>query len=254
NYSAGVQEEASEWHDVLTLPIHEGKVTTNKVVGCQGFWGIEAEVGMSRKTFMWFHHAVQLFPNASYLTKGDDDMFLRVPQYLADLRTLPRRGLYWGLMNIARINEGSENGTRMYLYAAGFIATLARDAVEQVVSYEPLKRLVFYPKNATRRSDFYSVGMDHEDMMVGRALYEKNYLGIVYAREKPCHFHDVHVGFCVRPVTSRSVAIHHVRESNYATLMARFGNDTSPSPRNFTRINRYVIDFTCEKKNISLRV
>ncbi|ORC80251.1 UDP-Gal or UDP-GlcNAc-dependent glycosyltransferase [Trypanosoma theileri] len=241
NYSAGVQEEASEWHDLLTLYLGEGRVTTNKTVGGHGFWGIEAEVGMSRKTFMWFHHAVQLFPNASYLAKGDDDMFLRVPQYLADLRTLPRHGLYWGLL---REKRGFREGGRvLFRYITGFCATLGRDVAEHVVSYEPLRRTVYRPQNADPMQ-FYYLTMDHEDMMVGRALYDMQY-PVVFAREQTCSFHDLHEGFQVEPLTSNSVVIHHLWESEYAEMMERFGNDTSPSPRKFRRPSRCFIGFPC---------
>ncbi|ORC80252.1 UDP-Gal or UDP-GlcNAc-dependent glycosyltransferase [Trypanosoma theileri] len=236
NYSAGVQEEASEWHDLLTLPIHEGIPNSTRAVGGDGFWGLEAEFGMSRKTFMWFHHAVQLFPNASYLAKGDDDMFLRVPQYLADLRTLPRRGLYWGLFKRSR--KG------IVRYVTGFCATLARDAVEQVVSCEPVRSFMYRP-SFNRINDFVYFYMHHEDVMVGRVLTQIKYQHLLYAREKPCHFHDVHVGHRVNPVTSQSVVIHHLWESEYAELMERFGNDTSPSPRRFRRPSRCFIDFPC---------
>ncbi|KEG07439.1 UDP-Gal or UDP-GlcNAc-dependent glycosyltransferase [Trypanosoma grayi] len=166
---------------------------------------------------MWYHVALYLFPQANYIAKGDDDMFLRVPQYLADLRTLPRRGVYWGFFDISR---------RMKVrYATGYSVTLARDVAEQVVSYEPIRNLVYRPHKANE-SDFLNMNMEHEDVMVGRAIKERRYPHLVYAREKSCRFHDVHVGLSVQPVTSRSVAIHHIKESEYAELMERFGNDT----------------------------
>ncbi|ORC80250.1 putative UDP-Gal or UDP-GlcNAc-dependent glycosyltransferase [Trypanosoma theileri] len=176
-----------------------------------------------------------MFPNASYLAKGDDDMFLRVPQYLADLRTLPRHGLYWGLL------DHSDSG---YVYISGFCTTLGRDVVEHVVSYEPVRNLVYNPYCITRKELFLR-DMDHEDVMVAQIIYKTMHRHVVYAREKPCHFHDVHVGFRVRPVTSRSVAIHHLWESEYAEMMERFGNDTSPSPRRFRRPSRCFIRFPC---------
>ncbi|ORC86519.1 putative UDP-Gal or UDP-GlcNAc-dependent glycosyltransferase [Trypanosoma theileri] len=190
---------------------------------------------------MWFHHAVQLFPNASYLAKGDDDMFLRVPQYLADLRTLPRRGLYWGLF--IRQMGFRAGGRVSFRYMAGFCATLARDAVEQVVSYEPLRHIVYYPQSAHPMQFIYH-NLNYEDGMVGRALSDVNY-PVVFAREQTCSFHDLHEGYHVGNLTSNSVVIHHLWESEYAELMERFGNDTSPSPRKFRRPSRCFIRFPC---------
>ncbi|PWU93015.1 hypothetical protein C3747_306g23 [Trypanosoma cruzi] len=97
DHSAALLEEASQWNDVVALPMNEGRVTTNKTVGQYGSWGDEADVGMTRKTYMWFDLAHRLFPNASYIAKGDDDIFLRVPLFVAHLRLLPRRGIYMGV-------------------------------------------------------------------------------------------------------------------------------------------------------------
>ncbi|KAF8305408.1 hypothetical protein TcBrA4_0040330 [Trypanosoma cruzi] len=77
--------------------MNEGRVTTNKTVGVEGYSGTEAAIGMSRKVYMWFDLAHRLFPNARYIAKGDDDMFLRVPLFVAHLRLLPRRGIYMGV-------------------------------------------------------------------------------------------------------------------------------------------------------------
>ncbi|EKF26385.1 UDP-Gal or UDP-GlcNAc-dependent glycosyltransferase, putative, partial [Trypanosoma cruzi marinkellei] len=64
DYSAALLEEAAQWNDVVALPMNEGRVTTNKTVGDYGDWGDEADVGMTRKTYMWFDLALRLFPTA----------------------------------------------------------------------------------------------------------------------------------------------------------------------------------------------
>ncbi|KAF8299918.1 hypothetical protein TcBrA4_0053170 [Trypanosoma cruzi] len=61
---------------------------------------------MTRKTYMWFDLAPRIFPNASYIAKGDDDIFLRVPLFVAHLRLLPRRGSTWVFMLDHRYGEG----------------------------------------------------------------------------------------------------------------------------------------------------
>ncbi|EKF38069.1 UDP-Gal or UDP-GlcNAc-dependent glycosyltransferase, putative, partial [Trypanosoma cruzi marinkellei] len=236
NYSAALLEEAAQWHDVLTTSIDEGRVTTKKVVGGPGFWGLEAEIGMSRKTYFWFDFALRLFPTVPYIAKGDDDMFLRVPQYLVDLRTLPRHRTYWGVFIVHRPGD-------RFRFMNGLCATLARDVAEKFVSYKPLQRLVRLPYSKEREPGFLSLNMDHEDAMVGRALYEVRYEDVVFFSEKRCRFHDVHEGFGVRNVTESSVVVHHLWESEYELLMQRFGNDTSPSPKRFRcSKGRYIFD------------
>ncbi|RNC48437.1 putative UDP-Gal or UDP-GlcNAc-dependent glycosyltransferase [Trypanosoma cruzi] len=71
DYSAALLEEAAQWNDVVALPMNEGRVTTNKTVGQYGSWGDEANVGIGRKTYMWFDLAPRLFPTARCITKGD---------------------------------------------------------------------------------------------------------------------------------------------------------------------------------------
>ncbi|EKF27021.1 UDP-Gal or UDP-GlcNAc-dependent glycosyltransferase, putative, partial [Trypanosoma cruzi marinkellei] len=97
DYSAALLEEAAQWNDVVALPMNEGRVSPEKKAGVEGYSGIEASIGMTRKTYMWFDLAHRLFPTARYITKGDDDIFLRVPLFVAHLRLLPRRGIYMGL-------------------------------------------------------------------------------------------------------------------------------------------------------------
>ncbi|EKF27828.1 UDP-Gal or UDP-GlcNAc-dependent glycosyltransferase, putative, partial [Trypanosoma cruzi marinkellei] len=181
NYSAALLEEAAQWHDVLTTSIDEGRVTTKKVVGGPGFWGLEAEIGMSRKTYFWFDFALRLFPTVPYIAKGDDDMFLRVPQYLVDLRTLPRHKTYWGSFGFYRPPFRIK-------FISGSCATLARDVAEKFVSYKPLQRLVRLPYSEEREPEFLSLNMDHEDVMVGRVLHEMRYKHVVFLKKSHAAF------------------------------------------------------------------
>ncbi|KEG15190.1 putative UDP-Gal or UDP-GlcNAc-dependent glycosyltransferase [Trypanosoma grayi] len=247
-YSAEALKEVAEWHDVVTLAMNEGSPTTTKRVGGRGFWGNEAEIGMSRKTFMWFDLAYRMFPNVSYIAKGDDDMFIRVPQYLADLRSLPRHGLYWGFFVRSTVQRG-ETKFR-FRYAAGTCMTLARDVVHQFVSYKPLQRLVHLPYSREREAEFFSLNMNHEDMMVGRVLAETRYPNLVVALEGWCRFHNVHVGIPIRPVTQYSVVVHHLWESEYSMFMRRFGKDVAPGPYRFRRNRKGLIRFICDRRHL----
>ncbi|ORC84787.1 UDP-Gal or UDP-GlcNAc-dependent glycosyltransferase, partial [Trypanosoma theileri] len=236
-YSATLEKEAEECQDVITLSMNEGRVTTNKTIGRFGYWGLEAEVGMSRKSYFWFELALRLFPNTTYISKGDDDMFLRVPQFLADLRTLPRYGIYWG-----RIWSGV--GPVQYEFMLGSCMTLSRDVVQQVVWCEALRRLVYLPFSEDRKRDYDGFSMFHEDMMVGHVLHLSKYKGLVYVIEKVCRFHNLHGSPTKRRVGKKSVMVHHIKEKEYMKLMHRFGNDTTPIAKNYSRLNNRI-EFDC---------
>ncbi|KAF8293738.1 putative UDP-Gal or UDP-GlcNAc-dependent glycosyltransferase [Trypanosoma cruzi] len=230
DYSAALLEEASQWNDVVALPMNEGRVTTNKTVGNYGDWGDEVDVGMTRKVYMWFDLAHRLFPTARYIAKGDDDIFLRVPLFVAHLRLLPRQGIYMGL------HVGSTRYKKMGLpgntFMAGCFYTLSRDVAEALVSYKPLRRLTYLPYSKERDDEFALLRFHSEDAMVGWVLEkEVKYQPMLYVKVLGCHFHDARNGTGHSQVVPTSMCVHHVREDEYAALMARFGNDTSPVAR-----------------------
>ncbi|PWV12383.1 putative UDP-Gal or UDP-GlcNAc-dependent glycosyltransferase [Trypanosoma cruzi] len=229
-YSAALLEEAAQWHDVVALPMKEGRVTTKKKIGGSGSWGDEAEIGVTRKTYMWFDLALRLFPTAGYIAKGDDDIFLRVPLFVAHLRLLPRRGIYMGgHMGLAIfVKRGLPGSTFM----VGWCYTLSRDVAEALVSYKPLRRLAYIPYSKEREEEFALLRFHCEDIMVGWVLDRViKYQPMIYVKVLPCHFHDARNGTGHSQVVPTSMCIHHVREDDYAALMARFGNDTSPAAR-----------------------
>ncbi|ORC84779.1 putative UDP-Gal or UDP-GlcNAc-dependent glycosyltransferase, partial [Trypanosoma theileri] len=94
-YSESLLKEVADYHDVITLSMNEGRVTSNSSI-LFAKWGVEAGVGLSRKTYLWFEMALRLFPSVKYISKGDDDMFLRVPQFLTDLISMNDKIIYWG--------------------------------------------------------------------------------------------------------------------------------------------------------------
>ncbi|ESL05254.1 UDP-Gal or UDP-GlcNAc-dependent glycosyltransferase [Trypanosoma rangeli SC58] len=244
NYSAALQEEAARWHDVVALPMNEGRVVPEKKVGVAGYSGVEAAIGMSRKTYMLFDLALRLFPTATYIAKGDDDMFLRVPLFMATLRLLPRRGVYMG----------SHGGSGLWVknrmirvtFMVGWCYTLSRDVAEALVSYKPLRRLVYLPYTEERREEFFWIHMQYEDVMVGRVLLQEvKYRPLVHVKVLPCHFHDIRNDTGHSQVVPSSMLLHHVREDDYAALMARFGNDTSPLAR-VTWVSSDVIYPLCD--------
>ncbi|KEG06640.1 UDP-Gal or UDP-GlcNAc-dependent glycosyltransferase, partial [Trypanosoma grayi] len=188
-YSAALRQEAEQWHDVIALPMNEGRPSTNKTIGGRLKWGNEAEIGLSRKVFRWFDTALRLFPTATYFAKGDDDTFLRVPQYLADLRSLPRRGLYWGVPCDGIVLKG--NVTHKFDFFYGIFYTLARDVVPQLVSFEPVRRLLHSPYEKERLEDYRFYNLQHEDVMVGQILrLEVRYPALVVVEDRWCRFDD----------------------------------------------------------------
>ncbi|ORC84485.1 putative UDP-Gal or UDP-GlcNAc-dependent glycosyltransferase [Trypanosoma theileri] len=229
NYSAALEKEADEYHDIITLPMNEGRPNRKNLEHSSFGWGNEVQIGMSRKTFLWFDLALQVFPNVSYITKGDDDIFLRVPQFLSDLRLLPRKGIYWGMQ--FSVLRHRENKNVSFHFVGGMCYTLSRDVAEHFVSYEPLKRLVHLPYKKEREEEFLSLGMDHEDVMVGRVLQvESPYTPLVFVADDICRFEHIEKGSIQFKVNPMSVVIHNLQEDEYAILMDRFGNGTTYSP------------------------
>ncbi|KAF8307975.1 putative UDP-Gal or UDP-GlcNAc-dependent glycosyltransferase [Trypanosoma cruzi] len=244
DYSAALLEEASQWNDVVVLPMNEGRVSPEKKVGVGGFSGIEASIGMSLKTYMWFDLAPRIFPNASYIAKGDDDIFLRVPLFVAHLRLLPRRGIYMG------VHSGNSFSVKKRFihvaYMAGYCYTLSRDVAEALVSFKPLRRLAYLPYSKERDDEFALLRFHNEDAMVAWVLEnELKYNPMVYVKVLPCHFHDARNGTGHSQVVPTSMCVHHLQEDDYAALMARFGNDTSPVAR-VERVSEDVIYPSCD--------
>ncbi|EAN87480.1 putative UDP-Gal or UDP-GlcNAc-dependent glycosyltransferase [Trypanosoma cruzi] len=244
NYSAALLEEAAQWNDVVALPMKEGRVATKKKICGGGSWGDEAEIGMTRKTYMWFDLAVRLFPTAGYIAKGDDDMFLRVPLFVAHLRLLPRRGIYMG--SHMGLSTFVKRGLPGSAFMVGWCYTLSRDAAEALVSYKPLRRLAYLPYSKEREEEFALLRFHREDMMVGWVLERViKYQPMIYVKVLPCHFHDARSVTGHSQVLPTSMCVHHVREDDYAALMARFGNDTSPAAR-VSRVSEDVIYPVCD--------
>ncbi|EKG00371.1 UDP-Gal or UDP-GlcNAc-dependent glycosyltransferase, putative [Trypanosoma cruzi] len=244
DYSAALLEEAAQWNDVVVLPMNEGRVSPEKKVGVGGFSGTEASIGMSLKTYMWFDLAHRLFPNARYIAKGDDDIFLRVPLFVAHLRLLPRRGIYMGVHS-----GNSFSVKKRFIHVAfmvGYCYTLSRDVAEALVSYEPLRRLAYLPYSKERDDEFVLLGFLYEDVMVGLVLEkEVKYKPMVYVKVLGYHFHDARNETGHSQVVPTSMCVHHVQEDDYAALMARFGNDTSPVAR-VERVSDDVIYPSCD--------
>ncbi|CCD17233.1 unnamed protein product [Trypanosoma congolense IL3000] len=240
--SESLWKEATKSHDVVILPTSDVRPSTRRRIGEGGSWGFQSEVVMSRKTYLWLQFALHMFPNASYIVKGDDDMFMHVPQYLADLRVMPRRGLYMGRMYRASLLWTTDD----IVFAAGYCTTLSKDAAQAVVSYKPLAALLSKPYSIWHMMQYSSMSVMHEDIMVGRVLREKikldNLITIDVGR---CRFHDVPNKTKVY-LTNNSVVLHHIGELHYFKLLRHFPtNATPPAPSPIRWVNGYTAILPC---------
>jgi hypothetical protein len=64
--SAELRNESQLQPDIIAFDMQEGRPATGKKSGQAGYWGLEAEVGMSRKAFAWYSYAVATYPLADY--------------------------------------------------------------------------------------------------------------------------------------------------------------------------------------------
>ncbi|PWU83374.1 putative UDP-Gal or UDP-GlcNAc-dependent glycosyltransferase [Trypanosoma cruzi] len=143
----------------------------------------------------------------------------------AHLRLLPRRGIYMGYHMLPP--SGPERYIRVTrLWLAG--ATPCRGMWRR--RWCRTSRCAAWPtcrtaRNATTSSHPFFF-MKKTSWSVGSWECIK-YKPMVYVEMQDCHFHDARNGTGHSQVVPTSICVHHVREDDYAALMARFGNDTS---------------------------
>eukprot|EP00760_Papus_ankaliazontas_P038423 PhM_4_TR9129/c0_g1_i1/m.87063 len=216
-----VKAEAEQHKDIIVFDMREGRPTTGKTSGGKGYWGLESEVGMSRKAYAWYCYAATAFPHSTFIMKSDDDVFLRSLVYERILRLMPTRNTYWGKV----MDWGAIKGKPLkFPFAGGMGITLSMDLVRWISTAEiPARGKGPFVDNRTYYKQF---NMDHEDVMVGRWFFDAKKRVNVF---RDCRFHDVNVGANVRPLTDASICVHHVKENEYASLYRRFGDDPVPS-------------------------
>ncbi|CCD15396.1 unnamed protein product [Trypanosoma congolense IL3000] len=220
--SESLWKEATKSHDVVILPTSDVRPSTRKRMGEGGGWGPEAQLVMSRKTYLWLQFALHMFPNASYIVKGDDDMFMHVPQYLADLRVMPRRGLYMGRMYRVNLLWKSLE----LVYATGACYTLSKDAAQAIVSYKPLAALLRKPYSIWHMMQYKMMSVDDEDVMVGRVLARKiRFKGLIVVNVGRCRLHGSGKTGLFPAVTQKSVVVYHIREEDYQRLWEWFDDN-----------------------------
>lgn len=68
---------------------------------------------------------------------------------------------------------------------------------------------------------------------------------LFFVTEGRCTFHDIHDGGRVGKLTSYSIMVHHVRESDYTVLMKRFSGRRQVTPRGRKRVHGHRVELRC---------
>ncbi|ESL08993.1 hypothetical protein TRSC58_03294 [Trypanosoma rangeli SC58] len=138
-----------------------------------------------------------------------------------------------------------KNHTVGVTFMVGLCYTMSRDVAEALVSYKPLQRFALLQNATGEEEEFTKIHMG-DDIMVGRVLLqEAKPQPLILVKVLPCHFHDIRNATGHSLVVPSSMCVHHVREDDYAALMARFGHDTSP-PARVARVSKDTIYPMCD--------
>jgi hypothetical protein len=220
--SAELRNESQVQRDITAFDMQEGRPATGKKSGQAGYWGLEAEVGMSRKTFAWYSYAVATYPLADYVMKADDDLYLRVEAYLASLELLAKvHRLYWGLA--MRWGAKKNDPSSKFAFVGGMAITMSRDLAEWIATSD--RGAMNMGAYHGDRDRYKATNHDHEDVMVGRMFYDAS---VPHTVVKDCRFHDIHAGANIRPLQTTSIGIHHVKPGEYKEYRQRFA-DAEPA-------------------------
>ncbi|KPA74881.1 phosphoglycan beta 13 galactosyltransferase 6 (SCG6) [Leptomonas pyrrhocoris] len=235
------------WVDMMT----DRRPSSKKKLGEGGNWGLPVEVGMTQKTVLWLEYAYHAFPDVPYIMKGDDDTYLKVPQFMSDVRYM-RAGfkgkrvrsppevrdavgvaeteecIYWGswmrgsLWNYLRYHEGSGYMLHRRLVQVVLEATdrLNAEAVHLAVT----------PYNESLKEAYEALVMDVEDAYVGRVLRDRRdrirevcpFHRATYVEEDKTRHFDLDNYHWVRYF---SVLMHHVSPSDQYFLQYFFRHE-----------------------------
>ncbi|KAG5512098.1 hypothetical protein JKF63_07562 [Porcisia hertigi] len=194
------------WIDMMT----DRRPTTNKRLGEDGKWGLPVEVGMSQKLILWLEYAYHAFPTVPFIIKGDDDAYVKVPQFLSDVRYVmggtqvrqpppplsrPRRSKVdaqstvtefaeQALSNTSSLVEDTEcvywGSVRHHLhtqFCAGMMFMLHRKVVQGLLEPKDttkrlsVVRLAADEFTGKRESAYRRLMFHHEDILIGLQIY-----------------------------------------------------------------------------------
>ncbi|CAJ07085.1 phosphoglycan beta 1,3 galactosyltransferase 1 [Leishmania major strain Friedlin] len=257
--SAALWQEAlhhrnSLWLDFLT----DRKPTTKKKMGMGISWGIPTEIGMSQKTVLWLNYAYTAFPDVPYIMKGDDDMYLKVPQYLSDLRhvrggwqkprnltvTIPHRGVIPPTLAIDDAEECLYRVWWIYsnkiAYGNGVGYILDRRLIQAALnpfdgSNALLMKLLTNPYDYRLEKEYLSLNMQHEDKHIGKQIRDH---------------HDAVERFCPKKrvcyMADRRFRAHQILRPKpvkltWISVMAHFGMSAIPYYVHYFHKNEFKV-------------
>ncbi|CAM41415.1 phosphoglycan beta 1,3 galactosyltransferase [Leishmania braziliensis MHOM/BR/75/M2904] len=221
------------WIDMMT----DRRPTTNKKLGETDDWGLPVEVGMSQKLILWLAYAYHAFRDVPFIIKGDDDAYVKVPQFLSDVRYVmggmharpppppadaanrstyaPDMGraecMYWGSMRL--FGQLTYNSGLLFMLDR----LLARVVLEPRPNGEPnvavLLAAADFDPSLSRA--YHTLEYHHEDVLLG--LLIRNTLRrardicpnnrVWFIKEGLARFHDMHRG-TPHDVTWSTVVAH----------------------------------------------
>ncbi len=299
--SDSAKTEARDRGDVIVLNMREGKPATAKTPGGAGYWGLESEVGMSRKAYLWYVLATRY--DCDFVAKADDDLFLRVNivaemmKSIAASMAIVKVGantvtrfphLECGRRELADNLNDDDGGKKKAITAGGSSAAAASadesPPLELTESFstpyvywgrtmkwgakkgDPTSKFPFvggmfiamsralahWIKNSRRAAvnnlepfvpgdklRYKRTNHDHEDVMVGRWIYDELLPVCVIS---DCRFHDVHVGANVAPVKPNSLGLHHLRVEEYQSFMSKYADDVEKQGRQIAGFSAHLMD------------
>ncbi|CAC9437864.1 phosphoglycan beta 1,3 galactosyltransferase [Leishmania infantum JPCM5] len=82
--SSGLWMEALQHSDVLWIDMLADRRETAKTERGDSRWRMAAQVGMTQRTVLWLEYAYHAFPDAPFIVKSYDDIYIKVPQIVSD--------------------------------------------------------------------------------------------------------------------------------------------------------------------------
>ena len=238
--------------------VTDRRPTTKKKLGEGGNWGLPVEVGMSQKLILWLEYAYHAFPDVPYIMKGDDDTYLKVPQFLRDIRYI--RGGYSGRNMEAPLGQRDPvgiNETEECIYWGGYTRNSAwnqlpyhggngymlhRRLVQVMLEDgDPYNadtvRLAVMPYDPSLNATYRSFLMDVEDMFVGKTLRDKRsrirevcpFHRASYIEEPRDRLVDAHV--IDFPIKWSGLLLHHVSPFDQYSLHYYFQKENVEASR-----------------------
>ena len=131
---------------------------------------------MSQKSFAWYQFAVLNFPYATFISKADDDCYIRTIFYESTLRYFPSKEIYFGFGDIITVPLHSY----VFYYNYGLCITMSMDVARIVATSTnskpvndirmPLKQLLKPYRNRYKKM-YTKYFFNAEDAMLGLLLY-----------------------------------------------------------------------------------